>query len=189
MSEPKGLLPDSGGADQRRHGGAGRGHRPGSGTGRRDRRDHRPGAVSRVKRWPPSSPRAGLRRCSCRPTWPDVAEARACAAAVIAAFGRVDSLVNAAGLTARGTVLDTTPELFRRAHRREPQGPVLPHAGRGRRLVARKAPGTIVNIMSTSAHAGQPYLAPYVAAKAGLAGLTRNGRARRTAGTGSGSTA
>jgi hypothetical protein len=28
--------------------------------------------------------------------------------------------------------------------------------------------------MSTSAHAGQPYLAPYVAAKAGLAGLTRN---------------
>jgi len=41
-------------------------------------------------------------------------------------------------------------------------------------LVARKAPGTIVNIMSTSAHAGQPYLAPYVAAKAGLAGLTRN---------------
>ena len=42
----------------------------------------------------------------------DVAQARACAAAVIAAFGRVDSLVNAAGLTARGTVLDTTPELF-----------------------------------------------------------------------------
>src|SRR5260370_38332940 len=32
----------------------------------------------------------------------------------------------------------------------------------------------MVNIISTSAHAGQPYLAPYVAAKAGLAGLTRN---------------
>jgi NAD(P)-dependent dehydrogenase (short-subunit alcohol dehydrogenase family) len=42
----------------------------------------------------------------------DVAQARACTAAVIAAFGRVDSLVNAAGLTARGTLLDTTPELF-----------------------------------------------------------------------------
>ena len=41
-------------------------------------------------------------------------------------------------------------------------------------LVARKAPGTIVNIGSTSAYAGQPYPAPYVAAKAGLAGLTRN---------------
>ena len=36
------------------------------------------------------------------------------------------------------------------------------------------APGAIVNIISISEHAGQPYLAPYVAAKAGLAGLTRN---------------
>ena len=33
-------------------------------------------------------------------------------AAAITAFGRVDSLVNAAGLTDRGTLLDTTPELF-----------------------------------------------------------------------------
>ena len=41
-------------------------------------------------------------------------------------------------------------------------------------LVARQAPGTIVNVLSMSAHGGQPYLAPYVAAKAGLAGLTRN---------------
>jgi NAD(P)-dependent dehydrogenase (short-subunit alcohol dehydrogenase family) len=41
-------------------------------------------------------------------------------------------------------------------------------------LVSRQAPGTIVNIISASEHAGQPYLAPYVASKAGLAGLTRN---------------
>ena len=39
----------------------------------------------------------------------DVTQARACVAAVITAFGRVDSLVNAAGLTDRGTLLDTTP--------------------------------------------------------------------------------
>jgi NAD(P)-dependent dehydrogenase (short-subunit alcohol dehydrogenase family) len=32
----------------------------------------------------------------------------------------------------------------------------------------------VVNIISTSELGGQPYLAPYVAAKAGLAGLTRN---------------
>jgi NAD(P)-dependent dehydrogenase (short-subunit alcohol dehydrogenase family) len=31
-----------------------------------------------------------------------------------------------------------------------------------------------VNVISFSEHGGQPYLAPYVAAKAGLAGLTRN---------------
>jgi NAD(P)-dependent dehydrogenase (short-subunit alcohol dehydrogenase family) len=29
-------------------------------------------------------------------------------------------------------------------------------------------------VISSSEHGGQPYLAPYVAAKAGLAGLTRN---------------
>ena len=38
----------------------------------------------------------------------------------------------------------------------------------------RSAPGAIVNIISSSELGGQPYLAPYVAAKAGLAGLTRN---------------
>ena len=41
-------------------------------------------------------------------------------------------------------------------------------------MLARKAPGTIVNVISSSELGGQPYLAPYVAAKAGLAGLTRN---------------
>lgn len=42
----------------------------------------------------------------------DTAQARACAAAVVTEFGRVDSLVNVAGITDRGTLLDTTPELF-----------------------------------------------------------------------------
>ena len=51
----------------------------------------------------------------------------------------------------------------------------------------RGAPGTIVNIISIDSHGGQSFLAPYVAAKAGLAGLTRTPRTR-TAGTGSGST-
>jgi NAD(P)-dependent dehydrogenase (short-subunit alcohol dehydrogenase family) len=41
-------------------------------------------------------------------------------------------------------------------------------------MLARQSAGTIVNIISTSEHCGQAYLAPYSAAKAGLAGLTRN---------------
>jgi NAD(P)-dependent dehydrogenase (short-subunit alcohol dehydrogenase family) len=104
----------------------------------------------------------------------DVAQARACVAAVIAEFGRVDSLVNAAGLTARGTLLDTTPELFDAHIAVNLKGPFFLMQAVVADLAARKASGTIVNIGSTSAHAGQPYLAPYVAAKAGLAGLTRN---------------
>ena len=43
-----------------------------------------------------------------------------------------------------------------------------------RDMLGRGAPGTIVNIISSSELGGQPFLAPYVAAKAGLAGVTRN---------------
>ena len=104
----------------------------------------------------------------------DVAQAQACAAKVIAEFGRVDSLVNAAGLTTRGTLLDTTPELFDAHIAVNLKAPFFLMQAVTADLTARQAPGTIVNIGSTSAHVGQPYLAPYVAAKAGLAGLTRN---------------
>jgi len=104
----------------------------------------------------------------------EVAQARACAAAAIAEFGQVDSLVNAAGLTSRGTLLDTTPELFDAHIAVNLKAPFFLMQAVVADLVGRKAPGTIVNIISTSAYAGQPYLAPYVAAKAGLAGLTRN---------------
>jgi len=104
----------------------------------------------------------------------DVAQARGAVAAVVAEFGRVDSLVNAAGLTTRGTLLDTTPELFDAHIAVNLKAPFFLMQAVVADLVSRKAPGTIVNIISASEHAGQPYLAPYVAAKAGLAGLTRN---------------
>jgi NAD(P)-dependent dehydrogenase (short-subunit alcohol dehydrogenase family) len=104
----------------------------------------------------------------------DVAQAQACAAATIAEFGRVDSLVNAAGLTTRGTLLDTTPDLFDAHIAVNLKAPFFLMQAVVADLVVRKAPGTIVNIISSSEHGGQPYLAPYVAAKAGLAGLTRN---------------
>ena len=42
----------------------------------------------------------------------DVSQAQAAVAATIERHGRIDCLVNAAGLTTRGTMLDTTPELF-----------------------------------------------------------------------------
>ena len=42
----------------------------------------------------------------------DVAQARASVEAVVRRFGRIDCLVNAAGLTSRGSLVDTTPELF-----------------------------------------------------------------------------
>jgi NAD(P)-dependent dehydrogenase (short-subunit alcohol dehydrogenase family) len=104
----------------------------------------------------------------------DPAQAQASVAAVLAAHGRVDCLVNAAGLTSRGTLLDTTPELFDAHVAINLRGPFFTMQAVVRDMVARKAPGTVVNVITSSEHGGQPFLAPYVAAKAGLAGLTRN---------------
>jgi NAD(P)-dependent dehydrogenase (short-subunit alcohol dehydrogenase family) len=104
----------------------------------------------------------------------DVEQAIGSVAKVVAELGRVDCLVNAAGLTSRGTLLDTTPELFDAHVAVNLRAPFFLMQAVVKDLIARQAPGTIVNVISSSEHGGQPYLAPYVAAKAGLAGLTRN---------------
>jgi NAD(P)-dependent dehydrogenase (short-subunit alcohol dehydrogenase family) len=70
--------------------------------------------------------------------------------------------------------LDTTPELFDQHIAVNLRGPVFLMQAAVQDMVRRGEPGTIVNIISSSELGGQPYLAPYVAAKAGLAGLTRN---------------
>ena len=106
----------------------------------------------------------------------DPAQARDSVKAVkaVEAYGRVDCLVNAAGLTSRGSLLDTTPELFDQHMAINLKAPFFAMQAAVTNMVAREAPGTIVNIGSNCAHGGPPYLAPYSTAKAGLAGLTRN---------------
>ncbi|MEV4642501.1 SDR family oxidoreductase [Actinoplanes sp. NPDC049548] len=104
----------------------------------------------------------------------DVESARASAAAVVDRYGRIDCLVNAAGLTARGSLLDTTVELFDRHMAVNLRAPFFLMQAAVRDMLRRAEPGTILNIISVSELGGQPYLAPYVAAKSGLAGLTRN---------------
>jgi NAD(P)-dependent dehydrogenase (short-subunit alcohol dehydrogenase family) len=88
--------------------------------------------------------------------------------------GRVDGLVNAAGETSRGTLLDTTAELFDRHIAVNLRAPFFAMQAVVADMVRRGEPGTIVNIITMAAHGGQPYLAPYVASKAGLVGLTKN---------------
>lgn len=104
----------------------------------------------------------------------DVEQARAAVATTIERHGRIDGLVNAAGLTSRGTLLDTTPELFDQHVAVNLRGPFFLMQAAVADMVRRGEPGTVVNVLTMSSHGGQPYLAPYVASKAGLAGLTRN---------------
>ncbi|MEW1777876.1 SDR family oxidoreductase [Streptomyces sp. NPDC086777] len=104
----------------------------------------------------------------------DPAQARGSVERTLDAHGRIDCLVNAAGLTSRGSLLDTTPELFDQHVAINLRAPFFAMQAAVADMLARKAPGTIVNIISNCAHGRPPFLAPYSAAKAGLAGLTRN---------------
>jgi NAD(P)-dependent dehydrogenase (short-subunit alcohol dehydrogenase family) len=104
----------------------------------------------------------------------DVTRAQAAVARAVAEFGRVDCLVNSAGLTTRGTLVDTTPELFDAHIAVNLRGPFFTMQAVVKDMLRRGAPGTVVNVISIAELGGQPYLAPYVAAKAGLAGVTRN---------------
>ena len=104
----------------------------------------------------------------------DVPQAQAAVAATIERHGRIDGLVNAAGLTTRGTILDTTPELFDQHIAVNLRGPFFLMQAAIADMKHRGEPGSIVNVLSIDSHGGQAILAPYVAAKAGLAGLTKN---------------
>jgi len=103
-----------------------------------------------------------------------VVDCRQVIAAADAAFGRVDVLVNAAGLTDRGNLLNTTEELFDRMFAVNVRAPFFLMQDAVKLMIRDGIQGTIVNIGSTSERAGQPFIAPYCASKAALATLTRN---------------
>jgi NAD(P)-dependent dehydrogenase (short-subunit alcohol dehydrogenase family) len=103
----------------------------------------------------------------------DVSQAKASVAKTIEAFGHLDCVVNAAGLTSRGSMLDTSEELFDQHLAVNLKSPWFIMAETIRHLTRRGAPGSIVNVISISELGGYSFLAPYVAAKAGLAGATR----------------
>jgi NAD(P)-dependent dehydrogenase (short-subunit alcohol dehydrogenase family) len=104
----------------------------------------------------------------------DIDQGQAAIAETIERLGRIDCLVNSAGLTTRGTMLDTTPELFDEHVAVNLRGPFFLMQAAIKDMVARGVGGSIVNIITMASHGGQPYLAPYVASKSGLVGLTRN---------------
>jgi NAD(P)-dependent dehydrogenase (short-subunit alcohol dehydrogenase family) len=90
------------------------------------------------------------------------------------AFGRVDYLVNSAATSERGTILDSTPELFDRIFALNVRAPFFLIQGAVRLMIEKMIGGSIVNIISISSHGGQPFLCPYSASKGALVTLTRN---------------
>lgn len=89
-------------------------------------------------------------------------------------FGRIDVLVNAAGDTQRGTVEDTTVELFDHLMAVNVRAPFLLMQGAIRLMRREGVEGSIVNIASIAAHGGPPYLTIYSTTKGALVTLTKN---------------
>ncbi len=103
-----------------------------------------------------------------------VADCRKVIAEADKAFGRLDVLVNVAATTDRGTILDTSPDLFDRMFAINVRAPFFLIQDAAKIMRREKIEGTIVNIQSMSAHGGQPFITAYSASKAALSGLTRN---------------
>jgi NAD(P)-dependent dehydrogenase (short-subunit alcohol dehydrogenase family) len=103
-----------------------------------------------------------------------VDDCRAVIAAADARFGRIDVLVNAAAMTDRGTILDTDPALFDRIFSTNVRAPFFLMQETIRVMRRERIEGSIVNICSMSAMAGQPFIAAYCASKGALATLTQN---------------
>jgi len=107
----------------------------------------------------------------------DVSRVEDCGRIVAAAaerFGTINGLVNAAATSARGSLVETTPELFDRIFNTNVRGPFFLMQGVVKGLLEAGAPGSIVNILSMSAHAGQSFLNPYSSSKGALATMTKN---------------
>lgn len=89
-------------------------------------------------------------------------------------FGRIDVLVNAGAMTDRGTILDTSPELFDRMFATNVRGPYFLMQEAIRLMIRDGIEGAICNIGSISALAGQPFISAYCASKGALTTLTAN---------------
>jgi NAD(P)-dependent dehydrogenase (short-subunit alcohol dehydrogenase family) len=92
----------------------------------------------------------------------------------LSAFGTINALANAAGSSERGSLLDTSPEVFDRLFAINVRGPFFLMQGMVKALADAGEPGSIVNVLSMSGHGGQPFLAPYSSSKGALATLTKN---------------
>jgi hypothetical protein len=90
------------------------------------------------------------------------------------AFGRVDALVNAAAITDRGSIWDTTEARYDDVFGVNVKAPFFLMQDALHLMKKTRTSGTIVNILSMSGHGGQDFITAYCASKGALATLIRN---------------
>ena len=89
-------------------------------------------------------------------------------------FGKIHALVNCAAVTDRGTILNTSPELFDEIMAVNLRAPFFLMQETIKVMIRESIAGSVVNIQSNAAHGGLPFISAYCASKGGLAILTKN---------------
>lgn len=89
-------------------------------------------------------------------------------------FGSYDILVNSAGITDRGGILDGDAALWERTFAINARAPffLMQNAAKHWRELGK--PGNVVNVATVTAHGGVPFLTVYAASKAALVTTTKN---------------
>lgn len=107
----------------------------------------------------------------------DMADLDACRGIISTAeeaFGRIDILVNCAAITDRGSIWDTTPELFDRMMEVNARAPFFLMQDAIKVMERTGTGGSIINISSVASHASFPFLCPYAASKGAINVLTKS---------------
>jgi NAD(P)-dependent dehydrogenase (short-subunit alcohol dehydrogenase family) len=104
----------------------------------------------------------------------DMDDTRKIVAEADKAFGRIDVLVNSAGITDRGTIWDTDQKLFDDMMAVNVRAPFFLIQDAAKVMKREKIKGSIVNIISMSGHGGQSFISAYCISKGALITLTKN---------------
>jgi NAD(P)-dependent dehydrogenase (short-subunit alcohol dehydrogenase family) len=116
-------------------------------------------------------------QCNVRFVQADLAKVEDCRRIVAAAnesFGTVHILVNTAGVSDRGTIWDTSPELWDWLMAVNVRAPFLLIQETIKIMRRERVAGSIVNIGSLAAYGSVPFLTPYAVSKGALMTLTKN---------------
>lgn len=101
-------------------------------------------------------------------------DVRKIVAAADKTFGRVDVLVNSAGITDRGSIWDTEQKLFDDMMAVNVRAPFFLIQDTVKIMKREKIKGTVINIISMSGHGGQSFISAYSISKGALITLTKN---------------
>ncbi len=122
---------------------------------------------------------ASLRNDQCQVEFcsADLASSDACESAISAVddtFGTCNAFINCAAITHRGSVWDSTPQLWDAMLAINVRAPGLLAGGVARIMARERVEGAMVLIGSVAGRGGPPRLLPYSTSKGALVAMTRN---------------